>query len=209
MPGGQRVDQFSFFFAFYGLILGLAVAELLSGFASYARVRRLRDLDLQVGLLALLIFLDICATWLDTWRTLRTTTLNFAGFWAPVLIATCFYLSASLVFPRDADDLDRLDLYFARRKRFVAVLLLAAELLIGLTFLGQYAINIEDKPAIFWLWQLPYKLALLAGWVGLILVTGRRANLIVIGLLILLFTIPYWTNGALPDWIHDHVDRPA
>ena len=32
-PGGADIDRFSFFFAFYGLILSLAVAELLSGFA--------------------------------------------------------------------------------------------------------------------------------------------------------------------------------
>jgi hypothetical protein len=59
------LDRFSFFFGFYGLILGLAVTELLSGFAEFARRRRLRDLELQTALLALLVFVDICATWID------------------------------------------------------------------------------------------------------------------------------------------------
>ncbi len=36
-PAGTHIDKFSFFFAFYGLILGLAVAELLNGFAGMVR----------------------------------------------------------------------------------------------------------------------------------------------------------------------------
>ena len=50
------MDQFSFFFAFYGLILGLAVAELLSGFAGMVRGHALKKLDAQTALAALLTF---------------------------------------------------------------------------------------------------------------------------------------------------------
>jgi hypothetical protein len=33
MAGGARIDRFNYFVTFYSLILGLALTELLSGFA--------------------------------------------------------------------------------------------------------------------------------------------------------------------------------
>ena len=66
------MDRFSFFFAFYGLILGLAVAELLSGFAGVVRARALKKIDLQTGLAAMLTFVLIVATWV---RVVRPKTV--------------------------------------------------------------------------------------------------------------------------------------
>jgi len=203
------MDLFSFFFAFYGLILGLAVAELLSGFAGFVRDRPLRTLELRTALLAALVFIDICATWLDAWRTLRNVTLNFESFWPPILIGTCFYLAAAVVFPRDPKEFSALGDYFDRRKRFVGTLMLAAEVLIGITFIGEYGEALQLRPATFWFWQVPYKIVLLAAWIALLLVRSRRGNLIVLWVLLALFTLPYWTNGAIPNWLHQHFDQPA
>lgn len=96
---GEPLDRFSFIFAFYGLILGLAVTAVLSGFADFARRHRIRELGLSMALLALLVFVDICATWLDAWQTLRDVQLNFEGMLAPILTATFYYLAAAMVFP--------------------------------------------------------------------------------------------------------------
>jgi hypothetical protein len=202
------MDAFSFIFGFYGLMLGLAVTELLGGFAAFARERRIRELEPQTALLALVIFIDICATWLDAWRTLKNASLSFEALLAPILVATCFYLAAALTFPRKSNELDNLAAYYASKKWFAAALLLAAEVLIGITFIGGYQESLAHAPARFWLWQLPYKLALCLSWIALIAVRGRRANLIVLAILILLFCIPYWSNGALPEWVHEHFDRP-
>jgi len=203
------MDLFSFFFAFYGLILGLAVAELLSGFAGFIRARPLRAIEARTALLAVLVFIDICATWLDAWRTLRNVSLNFESYWPPILIGTCLYLAAAVVFPRDPAEFDALGDYYDRRKRFVVALLLAAEVLIGITFIGVYREAMQVRPAVFWLWQVPFKLALLGFWTALIVVRSRRANLVVLWALLVLFSIPYWTNGAAPRWVHAHFDPPA
>ena len=96
---GAGVDRFSFFFAFYGLILGLAVTELLGGFAAMVRARALRRLEPETALLALLTFIAICATWIDAWDSLQAITLDFAGLWAPILLATLYYLAAAVIFP--------------------------------------------------------------------------------------------------------------
>ena len=111
---GGGVDSFSYFIVFYSLILGLALTELLGGFAHMVRAKALKKLEPQTALLALFILVDICSTWVDGWLSLKTVTVDFAGLWAPVLLAICFYLAASVVFPHDEADHERLADYYPR-----------------------------------------------------------------------------------------------
>lgn len=151
------MDRFSFFFGFYGLILGLAVAELLNGFGALVRAGEVRRLGGQTGLLAFFILLLISATWIDAWTSLRTVSLDFAGLWAPILIAILYYLSAVVTFPKSPADWPSLDDYFALRKQSVALLLLAAEFLVNYTYLpGIY----RSDPHKFWTWSVPYNIAI-------------------------------------------------
>jgi hypothetical protein len=191
------MDRFSFFFAFYGLILGLAVAELLGGFARMVRAKALRQLEWQTALLALLTFIVICATWIDAWNTMGKITLDFEALWAPILLATFYFLGAAVVFPSDPAQFGELAAYYADRKRFVVAMLLAAELLVTFTFRTIIVEMIQNKPAVFWLWFLPYNLAIKGSYVALLFVRSRRANVAVLASLILLFMIPYWENNAI------------
>src|SRR5690242_16062287 len=97
------MDRFSYFITFYSLILGLGLTELLGGFAHMVRARALKKLEPQTALLAFFILVDICSTWVDSWLSLKDVTVDFAGLWAPVLIAICFYLAAATVFPRSEE----------------------------------------------------------------------------------------------------------
>ena len=198
---GVDLDRFSLFFAFYGLILGLAVTELLGGFAAIVRSRKIKHVEIQTALLAVLVFIIICVTWIDAWNTLRSITLSLAGLWPPILLATLYFLAASVVFPSDAADYDRLGTYFLERKRFVIGMLFLAECLVNLTFLPVYAANLHSEAAVFWLWNLPENLAITGALVALLIVRGRRANIALLGLLIILFLVPYWEHGAMKAWI--------
>jgi hypothetical protein len=201
---GARLDKFSFFFAFYGLILGLAVTELLGGFAGMVRAKAIRRIEAQTALLALLTFVAICATWIDAWGTLRTISLDFAGLWAPIMLATCYYLAAAVVFPSDPEDYGRLGAYYADRKRFVVAMLLAAELLVTFTFRDIFIDAARDRPAQLWVWLLPYNLVLTGLYVALLFVTSRRANIALLAALLLLFTVPYWGQGSIGAMIDRH-----
>jgi hypothetical protein len=198
------MDRFSFFFAFYGLILGLAVTELLGGFARMVRAKALRQLEAQTALLALLTFIVICATWIDAWNTLTQISLDFEALAAPILLATFYFLAAAVVFPSDPAEFGQLAAYYADRKRFVVAMLLAAEVLVTFTFLGIILDMIQNKPAIFWLWFLPYNVAIKGSYVALLFVRGRTANVILLAVLILLFMIPYWENNAIAGVIARH-----
>ena len=186
------MDRFAFFFGFYGLILGLAVAELLNGLGALARAGELRRLGAQTGLLALFVLLVVCATWIDAWDSLRTVPLSFAGLWAPILIAILYYLAATVTFPKNPADWTQLDAYFAKRKRFVAVLLLAAEFLVNYTYRGVLIATLHADPDKFWHWSVPYNLAIKLAFLFLIFAKGRPANIAALVALNLLFLVPYW-----------------
>ncbi|MCL6677995.1 hypothetical protein LZ519_01485 [Sphingomonas sp. RG327] len=198
------MDSFSYFITFYSLILGLALTELLGGFAHMVRAKALKKLEPQTALLALFILVDICSTWVDGWLSLKDVTVNFAGLWAPVLLAICFYLAAAVVFPHDDSDHERLADYYRERKRFVVGLLLAGEMLIHVTYLHVFQDRIAHHPGVFWLWTIPYNVAIEATMVALLIVRSKRANVALLLLLLLLLAIPYWNEGSIPNAIARH-----
>jgi len=193
------VDSFSYFITFYSLILGLALTELLGGFAHMVRAKALKKLEPQTALLALFILVDICSTWVDGWISLKHVTVDFDGLWAPVLLAICFYLAASTVFPHDEADHERLADYYRERKRFVVGLLLAGELLIHVTYWPIFEQRIAHQPELFWLWTVPYNLAIEAVMVALLFVRSRRANVALLILLLLLIIVPYWGQDSIQN----------
>jgi hypothetical protein len=186
------LDKFAFFFGFYGLMLGLAVTELLNGLGALVRTGELRRLGAQTALLALFLLLVICATWIDAWDSLRGVSLDFAGLWAPILIAILYYLAAVVTFPKSPAEWTSLDDYFAKRKRFVASLMLAAEFVVNYSYRSVMLDTYQHNPARFWDWLVPYNVAIKLGFIALIFVKGRRANIAALVVMILLFAIPYW-----------------
>lgn len=195
------MDAFSYFITFYSLILGLALTELLGGFAHMVRARALKKLEPQTALLALFILVDICSTWVDTWISLKHVSVDMASLWAPVLITICLYLAASVVFPHDDADHERLADYYRERKRFVVGLLLAVEMLIHVTYWPIFELRIAQQPELFWLWTVPYNLAIEASMVALMFVRSRRANVALLVLLLLLIVVPYWGQGSIQNAI--------
>jgi hypothetical protein len=195
------MDSFSYFIAFYSLILGLGLTELLGGFAHLVRAKALKKLEPQTALLALFILVDICSTWVDTWISLKHVSVDMASLWAPVLITICLYLAASVVFPHDDADHERLADYYRERKRFVVGLLLAVEMLIHVTYWPIFEQRIAQQPELFWLWTVPYNLAIEASLVALMFVRSRRANVALLIVLLLLIVVPYWGQDSIQNAI--------
>jgi hypothetical protein len=193
------MDKFSFFFAFYGLILGLAVAELLSGFARLVRARAVRRIGPQTGLLAALTFVVLCATWIDSFSRYQNIGLDLSGLWAPILTATCYFLAATVIFPGDAEDDQAFDDYYRTRKRFVIAMLLIAETGNNLSFTTVYIQTFHDNSARFWGFLFPFNLLINLIWIALLFVQSRKANIALLSLQIILFTAIYWSERAIGD----------
>jgi hypothetical protein len=192
------MDKFSLFFAFYSLILGLSITEILGGFGQFVRSHSLHKLGAQTALLALFTFLCITATWIDAFTALRAIDLNVESLWAPVLTSTAYYLAAVIVFPSRAADFERLDEYYLEHKRLVIALLFAAEMLVTFTFLSLMVRGYRERQASFFLFYLPFNVLLKGSYVGAFLVRSKRANIAWLSVLIFLLLFNYWNNGAIP-----------
>ena len=191
------MDNFSYFVTFYSLVLGLSLTELLSGFARLVRARALGRLEPQTALVALLTLIIIVATWVDGWVALRSVTVDLAGLWAPVVMAICYYLAAAVIFPHQEADRERLASYYHERRRFIVGMLLVGALLEQLIWRPIFTVLLARQPAVFWWWDVPYNMAIDGAMIALLFTRSRVANIVLLGVLIMLITIPYWETGVV------------
>src|SRR3954464_5815179 len=98
LRGKTAMDKFSLFFAFYSLILGLSITEILGGFGQFVRSRSLHKLGAQTALLALFTFFCITANWVDAFTSLRAIDLTVKSLWAPILTSTSYQVAAVVAF---------------------------------------------------------------------------------------------------------------
>jgi len=123
------MSNFELFMAFFGLLLGLAVAELMSGFANLARAKDRTKIGLITPVLGLLIFLSIMTSLLDAFRKLQDVPVSLVGFALPTLIGIAYFVAAVAAVPRDQNSWESLDDYFFARRTWTAGMLLAANVL--------------------------------------------------------------------------------
>lgn len=200
------MDKFGLFFAFYSLILGLAITELLGGFAEFVRSHSLHKLGAQTALLAMFTFIAITATWIDAFVALRTVDLDVVSLWAPILTSTVYYVAAVVVFPRRATDFEHLDDYYIQHKRLVIGLLLAAELLVNFTFLPLMAEGYRQGRASSFFYYLPWHIIQKTAYVGALIARSKRWNIIWLVVLILLLLLDYWNIGGIPQLLDRRYD---
>jgi hypothetical protein len=123
------MTNFELFMAFFGLLLGLALAELMSGFANLARAKDRPKIGLITPALGLFVFLSIMVSLLDAFRKLQDVPVSLIGFALPTLIGIAHFVAAIATVPRDLGSWESLDDYFFQRRAWSAGMLLAATVL--------------------------------------------------------------------------------
>ncbi|RYY26037.1 MAG: hypothetical protein EOP62_11170 [Sphingomonadales bacterium] len=124
------MTSFEFAFSLFGLLLGLSLASVLSGFARVLRARHKLRLGWATPLLGLLLIIDLVTFWSNAWDMRDAIPPNFAALLYGTAIASVYFLSASLVFPEELDEWPDLDAYFMRHKGQVLIGVMAANLLV-------------------------------------------------------------------------------
>src|SRR4051812_44053096 len=177
------MDSFSFVFSLFGLLLGLALAEVLGGFGNVLQERRKLRIGWQTPLLGILVALDITSFWTFAWSTRASIPPRYIALFVGLLFTGTYYLIARLVFPRDFKEWPDLDVYYAAHKRFV----LGGMLLLNLVAAGISA-GLGVNPFATWLEMtnlvLFYPLVLAA-----VLIRGRRVNVALLAFLSLLYPV--------------------
>lgn len=124
------MSSFEFFMAFYGLLLGLAFAELMNGFASLLRERVPPKLGVITPIIAAIVFVEMLANFVDAWNRLQEVRIAFFPLLVPTIIGLIYFLVAVILVPRDLHEWQTLNDYFDRRKRWIVGLLLGANIFI-------------------------------------------------------------------------------
>ena len=123
------MSDFEFLFAMFGLMLGLSLAEVLSGLARSLEERLQPRPALRIGvltpLLASFVLLDLLSFWGAAWTVRNLVRVSGESLLLVTVFAGSYYMAARLVFPRDLEAVKSLDEHFFRIRRLVIGILLA------------------------------------------------------------------------------------
>ena len=129
------MSAFEFFFSFYGLLLGLSVAELVGGFARVLHERERIRFGWLTPALALFVAIDIATFWNQAWVIFRGAPFNTFLLIVSLSIAATFYVAASVTFPRvsaeGAHERIDMDAHFWAHRRLVFGCILVANLIVA------------------------------------------------------------------------------
>lgn len=146
------MSAFEFFFSFYGLLLGLSVAELVGGFARVLHERHRVRFGWLTPLLAVFVAVDLATFWNQAWVFFRGAPFNPVLLLIGLVIAATFYIAASVTFPRlTAEGVEtRIDLdnHFWAHRRVVFGCVLAANAMVWI-LLGALALADADWAAVW------------------------------------------------------------
>ncbi|WP_333592240.1 hypothetical protein [Brevundimonas sp.] len=183
------MSGFEFFFGFFGLILGLSVVEVITGFGKVLRRRDRVRLGWVTPLLAVFVLLDVASFWSISWTRMQGVEPSYLLLLIGLAIAGVYYLAASLVFPDDLDAWPSLDEFYDQHKRWVIGGVWIAKTLSHTALLG--VVGGVDALRAFWtsptilivvLWVFPPMLAIC-------LVRNRVANAVMLAWLIMFYVV--------------------
>jgi len=112
------MSPFEFFMGFYGLLLGIGLAELLLSFGRLIRARTRPKIGLLTPTLGALVFLQITASLIDAWLRLQHLRIDLIDMAIPIIIGIAYFLVAVTVVPDDHNEWQNLDDYFFARRNW-------------------------------------------------------------------------------------------
>jgi hypothetical protein len=123
------MSNFEFVFSLFGLLLGLALAQLLSGFGRALQTRHRIRIGWLTPILGLIVALDVTSFWTFAWEVRNALTPQFFVLICCFGVTGLYYLVARLVFPDEPTEWPDYDVYFFRHKKLVLGGVLACNLL--------------------------------------------------------------------------------
>ena len=152
-----------FLFSFFGLLLGLAVANIANGFGDIWRSRTELAVGSATPLLGLLVLLCVSQQWLAFWAAKDLFDMRPALLLAAIGVAFPYIFIGSIMYPRDTIRFQSLDAYYLAHSRVLMVALLiptivnvTANLALGGSFFAQaapyYAVRLGVPVALI-LWR--------------------------------------------------------
>lgn len=121
------MEGFTFFFGFYGLLLGFSVAAVTRALATIVgrRQRTIRSF-LQISL-GVFMLLDLISLWVFAWASRDYLGVNYPSLYAALGIAIVYYFAVTIAFPDPLPDLNKATRnYWANKRIIVAAIAFAS-----------------------------------------------------------------------------------
>lgn len=177
------MSNFELVFSLFGLVLGLALCEVLAGFDRALQTRHRVQIGWLTPLLGLVVALDLISFWTIAWTVRDIIPASYGVLLFVFVLTATYYLVARLVFPRDVAEWPSFDRYYFAHKR----LILGGVLLCNLLALaGQWALGLVPfaGPSDWFSVGLFFPPLALAIWTP-----GRRLNLALLVFLLLYYLL--------------------
>jgi hypothetical protein len=175
------MSSFEFVFSLFGLLLGLSLAEVLSGFGKAVKARRRVHIGWLTPLLGLLVMLDLTSFWTSAWQLRDALPVKYIILMLMLLLTGIYYLAATLVFPENPDERPDYDAHFWENKNLVLGAMLVCNLP---NYIIDYSVGRAYLSVPIMMMISTLFLSLLA--VGLFL-KGRVANIVLLAVLVALY----------------------
>jgi len=177
------MSNFEFVFSLFGLLLGLALAEVLGGFGTAIQSRKKVRIGWLTPLMALLVALDITSFWMIAWSVREQVPAQYASLLGGLLLFGLYYLIARLTFPHHIDDWPDYDAYYFEHRLWVLGGMALCNM-IAIGFLVAFGIMPLQGSAGRW------SLALFVpGLIAAMVVKDKRINIALLILLIVQYPI--------------------
>jgi hypothetical protein len=116
------MSAFDLVFALLGLLLGLAIAEVLGGFARVLKLKRAAR-KVRIGwltpLLGLFVIIDLTSFWGIAYSLRDQMDASNLTLLCVLTVVGVYHLAASLIFPDDPEDWPDFDDWYDRQNRMV------------------------------------------------------------------------------------------
>lgn len=113
------MSAFEFLFSFYGLLLGLALTEVIGGASRAINDRPRRPIGWLTPMLAVVLALDLMTFWAGAWRDMREWEFTGQLLLAAALSPMIYYFSAKQAFPDSNTEVASLDEHFFQHRGWV------------------------------------------------------------------------------------------
>ncbi len=179
------MSSFEFIFTLFGLVMGLALTEVLGGFARAVKRHGPARLGLLTPLISLFMLYEITDFWSDAWEIRDQLPTGMPTLLISVVITGLYYFASVLVWPEEGNAAwDDLDGWMLGQKRQLLLSVFASNVVsvAGISAIGQSAFT-PTPFAIGWM-TLYFGLLVAAAFVP-----GRRLTLTALGLVLAMYAI--------------------
>ena len=118
------MSPFQFYFSFFTLIIGLAVAAVGRNFGALWQRRVSAPVGYLTPLLAVFLLLDISRFWLGLWSKQEISSLGPVALTSVLCVALPYVFATTIMFPADPSEWETLDEYYVVHARAIFVSLL-------------------------------------------------------------------------------------